>query len=126
MSSSCAQWRGDIGAYIVGALNGRARVQVTRHLAACAGCRADYDELVPVRDWLGLVDLMTGAPQPGLARRPAAAACNSLQEETFLAADGLPLPSCPESAIRIPAIPAEAPPAARPRTRRRPWRRALR
>lgn len=73
MSSSCAQWRGDIGAYIVGALNGRARVQVTRHLAACAGCRADYDELVPVRDWLDLLDLMTGAPQPAPARRRGAA-----------------------------------------------------
>jgi hypothetical protein len=30
MSHSCAQWRGDIGAYIVGALDGRARDRVTR------------------------------------------------------------------------------------------------
>jgi anti-sigma factor RsiW len=57
MSHSCAQWRGEIGAYIVGALDGYARDLVTRHLAACAGCRADYAELVPVRYWLGLLAL---------------------------------------------------------------------
>jgi Putative zinc-finger len=123
MSSSCLQWRGDIGAYIVGALNGRASDEVTRHLAACAGCRADYDELVPVRDWLDQLDLMTGAAQPGPARRPAPAAHNSIQEGTVPAADALPLASCRETGTRIPAKPAEAPPAGRPRTRRR---RALR
>ena len=65
MSHSCAQWRGDIGAYIVGALDGCARDRVTRHLAACAGCRADHDELAPVRDLLSLLALTTGGPQPG-------------------------------------------------------------
>lgn len=53
MSHSCAEWRGDIGAYIVDALDGPARARVRRHLAACADCRAEYDELVPVRAWLG-------------------------------------------------------------------------
>jgi anti-sigma factor RsiW len=111
MSSSCAQWRGDIGAYIVGALNGGARDEVTRHLAACAGCRADYDELVPVREWLGLLDLMTGAPQTRPARWPAPAAHDSLQEGTVPTADALPPPSCRESGTRIRAKPAAAPPA---------------
>jgi len=55
MSHSCAQWRGEIGAYVVGALDDFARDRVSRHLAACAGCRADYDELVPVRTLLGLL-----------------------------------------------------------------------
>jgi Putative zinc-finger len=116
MSSSCAQWRGDIGAYIVDALDGHARDQVARHLAGCAGCRAEYDELVPVRDWLGVLDLVAGAPQPGPARRPAPAAHNSSQEGT---ADALPLPSCRESGTRIRARLADPPPPGRPRT----WRR---
>jgi hypothetical protein len=65
MSHSCAQWRGDIGACIVGALDGPARDRVTRHLAACAGCRTEYDELIPVRDWLAVVALTEpGLPTP--------------------------------------------------------------
>jgi hypothetical protein len=64
MSSSCVQWRGEIGAYVVGALDGYARDRVTRHLAACVGCRADYDELFPVRDWLGVAALTAGRPEP--------------------------------------------------------------
>ena len=72
MSHSCAQWRGEIGAYVVGALDGGARDRVARHLAACAGCRADYDELVPVRDWLGLLAVTAGGLEPGpsLVRHP--------------------------------------------------------
>jgi hypothetical protein len=66
MSRSCAQWRGDIGAYIVGALDGRARSKVSRHLLACTACRAEYDELVPARGWLGLL-----APAGGLEPVPA-------------------------------------------------------
>jgi len=67
MSHSCAEWRGDIGAYIVGALDGRARTRVSRHLAACDGCRADYDDLIPVRAWLGR--LPPAAIRPGRAIR---------------------------------------------------------
>jgi hypothetical protein len=70
MSYSCAEWRGDIGAYIVGALDGRARTQVSRHLAACAGCRAEYDDLVPVRAWLGRLALAGSGPDPGRAGQP--------------------------------------------------------
>lgn len=70
MSKSCAQWRGEIGAYVIGALDGFMRERVACHLAACAGCRADYDELVPVRDWLCLLDSTTGAPEPGAAEQP--------------------------------------------------------
>jgi Putative zinc-finger len=67
MSCSCAEWRGDIGAYIVGALDGPARARVSRHLVACPACRADYDELVPVRAWLGRLDLAGKWPEPGRA-----------------------------------------------------------
>lgn len=64
MSYSCARWRGEIGAYIVGALDGRARARVSRHLVACPGCRADYDELLPVRDWLSQLTAPDGFPVP--------------------------------------------------------------
>lgn len=55
MSHACAQWRGEIGACIVGALDGLGRARLTRHLAACVTCRAEYEELVPVRDWLRML-----------------------------------------------------------------------
>ena len=67
MSHSCAQWRGEIGAYIVGALDGPARARVSRHLVACPGCRTDYDELVPVRDWLSHLTAAAGSPDPARA-----------------------------------------------------------
>ncbi|MBO0824740.1 MAG: hypothetical protein J2P27_12910 [Actinobacteria bacterium] len=66
MSRSCAEWRGEIGAYAVGALDGCARDRIARHLAVCAGCQADYNELVPVLDWLGFA-LAAGALEPGPA-----------------------------------------------------------
>jgi hypothetical protein len=69
MSYSCAQWRGEIGAYIVGALDGPARARVSRHLVACPGCRADYDELVPVRGWLSQLTAADGPPVPVCAGR---------------------------------------------------------
>jgi hypothetical protein len=52
MSLACAAWRGDIGAYIVGALSPQAGARVRRHLETCPACRTDYQDLVPVRDWL--------------------------------------------------------------------------
>ena len=62
MSQSCAGWRGDIGAYLIGALDDGARAQVIRHLETCRGCRMDYDELVPVR---GLLSQLAGEQAPG-------------------------------------------------------------
>ena len=74
MSSACAEWRGDIGGYLVGALDDHERARVTRHLARCPGCRAELDSLLPVRDWLSR--LAATAPVPptwaplGAARAP--------------------------------------------------------
>lgn len=66
MSQACAEWHGDIGAYVVGALSPAEAGPVLRHLRGCAGCRADYADLVPVRDWLGRLDPADGMP----ARQP--------------------------------------------------------
>lgn len=78
MDHACASWRGDIGAYIVGALDSDQQTPVKRHLETCAACRADYDELVPVRGWLSLLAApgdaahARGGPPPGrlTVRRP--------------------------------------------------------
>ena len=66
MSQACAEWHGDIGAYVVGALSPAEAGPVLRHLRGCTGCRADYQDLVPVRDWLGRLDPADGMP----ARQP--------------------------------------------------------
>ena len=66
MSQACAGWQGEIGAYVVGALSPAEAGPVLRHLRGCAGCRADYQDLAPVRDWLGRLDPADGMP----ARQP--------------------------------------------------------
>jgi hypothetical protein len=67
MSQACARWRGDIGAYIVGALDPGTSADVRRHLRSCDGCRSEYEELLPVRDWL--TQLSTGGA--AAKRRPS-------------------------------------------------------
>ena len=66
MSQACAGWRGDIGAYVVGALGPVEAARVKRHLRGCAACRADYQDLLPVCDWLGRMNPADGMP----ARHP--------------------------------------------------------
>jgi len=72
MSQACAGWRGDIGAYIVGALGPVEAARVKRHLRGCAGCRADYQDLLPVRDWLGRMNPADGMPAPPSGKPPLA------------------------------------------------------
>src|SRR5207237_3576558 len=60
----------DIGAYIIGALDGPARARVRRHLAKCADCQAEYDELVPVRAWLGRLASVGRWPETGHTWQP--------------------------------------------------------
>lgn len=52
MSPACPERHGDIGAYIIGALDLVTRADVQQHLAACPACRAEYHDLLPVRHWL--------------------------------------------------------------------------
>ena len=65
MSQACAAWRGDVGGYLVGALDGDARARVTAHLETCVGCRSDYDELAPVRGVLSQLAGPDAAPRAG-------------------------------------------------------------
>jgi anti-sigma factor RsiW len=52
MGQGCATWRDDLATYVIGALDSEERAAVRRHLAVCAACRADYEDLLPVRDRL--------------------------------------------------------------------------
>jgi hypothetical protein len=52
MSHGCAEWRGDLAAYVIGALEEDECAAMRRHLAGCPACRADYVDFLPVRDWL--------------------------------------------------------------------------
>jgi hypothetical protein len=52
MSQGCAEWRDDLGVYILGALDRVERAAMRQHLAVCAACRTEYEDLIPVRDWL--------------------------------------------------------------------------
>jgi anti-sigma factor RsiW len=52
MGQACGRWRDDLGAYILGALDGEERAAMRGHLVDCAACRADYEYLLPVRGWL--------------------------------------------------------------------------
>jgi hypothetical protein len=61
MSRACNDWRGEIGAYIVGALDHAAGVTVRRHLRSCSNCRSEYEDLLPVRDWLTRLSLTDGS-----------------------------------------------------------------
>jgi len=52
MSQGCAEWRGDLGAYVIGALVRDWLAWTRLHLAACTACRAGYEDLLPARYWL--------------------------------------------------------------------------
>ena len=52
MSHGCDRWRGDLGAYVIGALDRAECAAMERHLADCPACRTDYKYLLPVRDVL--------------------------------------------------------------------------
>jgi hypothetical protein len=62
MSSACAGRRGDIAAYIIGALDGDERLTTVTHLLLCDACLAEYNELAPVRRWLELGRVAISCP----------------------------------------------------------------
>ena len=109
MTQACAIWRGDIGAYIVGALDAEASARVRRHLRACRACRDDFHDLVPVRDWLGwlvLVGSRVRATGPAGPRQSTSARCEGTS------AGGCAGAGCPRP------LP-QRPPSAAPRSRSR-------
>jgi hypothetical protein len=52
MSRKSDKWRPDVALYVIGALETEERAAMRRHLGTCPACRAEYEDLLPVRDWL--------------------------------------------------------------------------
>lgn len=76
---SCPRRRGELAAYLLGALGESERARVREHLAGCAECRAEFDELAPLPGLLSRVsvDELTRdavSPDPGFTDRTIAAA----------------------------------------------------
>jgi anti-sigma factor RsiW len=71
-TKACPGWRGDLAAYLVGALDRHACAAVRRHLGTCPACEAEYEDLVPVVSWLAL--LTPPAPAASGEARKARAA----------------------------------------------------
>lgn len=51
-AQACPGWRGDLAAYLVGALDPQARAAVRWHLGTCPFCQAEYQNLIPAVSWL--------------------------------------------------------------------------
>jgi len=64
MSQACAEWRGDLGVYVIGALHTAEHAGVKGHLQVCQWCRAEYEDLLPVRDLLGLLAVAETPDRP--------------------------------------------------------------
>lgn len=45
---ACPSWRGDLAAYLVGALDPHASAAVRHHLSTCPACQAEYEDLAIV------------------------------------------------------------------------------
>jgi len=48
LAQACPAWRGDLAAYLVGALDPQPSAAMRRHLSACPACEAEFADLVPV------------------------------------------------------------------------------
>lgn len=58
------QLRTSLGAFVLGQLSDEEARRVEEHLASCAGCRAESDELLPVASALADVRRAGGGPAP--------------------------------------------------------------
>ena len=67
LAQACPAWRGDLAAYLVGALDPQPSDAMRRHLSACPACAAEFEDLVPVVSRLALLAAVDVA-------RPAAGA----------------------------------------------------
>lgn len=74
-STTCRQIRILLGVYVLGGLRGYQQTQVTIHLAGCARCRAEYEELAEVP---ALLDMISG--EEAAAAEPLPGPANQTQQ----------------------------------------------
>jgi hypothetical protein len=67
---TCGQVRILLGVYVLGGLRGAQEARVATHLAGCARCRAEYEELAEVP---ALLDMLTSEEATGGGELPAPA-----------------------------------------------------
>jgi predicted anti-sigma-YlaC factor YlaD len=65
--SGCGHIQILLGVYVLGGLRGHEETQVRAHLACCARCRAEYEELAEVPT---LLDMITREEAAGTERLP--------------------------------------------------------
>jgi len=66
-AGACPAWRGDLAAYLIGALDPQPSAAMRRHLGACPACEAEFADLVPVVSRLALLARPVQASQPPAA-----------------------------------------------------------
>jgi len=69
-AQACPAWRGDLAAYLVGALDPQPSAAMRRHLGSCPACEAEFADLVPVVSWLALLARPERCSQPPAATPP--------------------------------------------------------
>jgi anti-sigma factor RsiW len=63
-AQACPAWRGDLAAYLVGALDPQPSAAMRRHLGACPACEAEFADLAPVVSSLALLARPVPASEP--------------------------------------------------------------
>ena len=63
----CSDIRILLGVYVLGGLRGHQEIRVSTHLARCARCRGEYEELADVP---GLLDMITAEEAVAVASLP--------------------------------------------------------
>lgn len=128
MNEEKHQWREELGAYLLGALEPDEAQRMRAHLDQCAACRAEYAELAPVVGLLAKVPaeaFIDAAPGPGTAPDPAMwdrlrsraglpGAAESPSDARFRANPTLPSGQRPGGSVR----PPRPNPSSRPTPRR--------
>ncbi|HEX4787189.1 MAG TPA: zf-HC2 domain-containing protein [Actinospica sp.] len=127
MNEEAHQWREDLGAYLVGALEADEVGRMRRHLDGCADCRAEYAELAPVVGLLATVPAEALAPDAVPSAPPDPEGWERLRARSGLAGPAAPgwrprpnpvSAAAPNGAVR----PGRSANRARPSRARRPLR----
>jgi anti-sigma factor RsiW len=73
MNEEAHQWREELGAYLLGALDADEAARMRRHLEQCAACRAEYAQLAPVAGQLATIpaEAFIAGAEPAAAPDPA-------------------------------------------------------